>query len=201
MKNLDLEAQERKELGKKVGALRKNGFIPAVVYGHGIESFPVSVPEKSFLSAIGTSAGANAIINLKVGGKTFAVITHDIQREILRDKITHIDFLNVRMDEAIKAKVHVELKGTPVGVKDEGGILVLVLREVEIKCLPTKIPEKLIVDVSGLKTGDGISISDLKALFKDLEFLTPENELIAQVSAPTKCSASLSTPIPSRICR
>ncbi len=186
MKNLELEAQQRTELGKQNKGLRKAGLIPAIIYGHGIESLPVSVTEKAFLSTIGTSAGLNAIINLKVGSKTYPVITHELQKDALTDKIEHVDFLNIRMDQAIKAKVHVELKGTPIGVKDDGGILVLVLREVEIKCLPTNIPEKLFVDVSSLKIGEGLLIADLKKDYKDIEFLTPENEQIAQVSAPTK---------------
>jgi len=186
MKNLELEAQERAEKGKKNKTLRNKGLIPAIIYGHGIESFPIAVQEKSFLSAIGTSAGTNAIINLKIGKKTYAVITHDMQHVPLSNKISHIDFLNVRMDEAIKAKVHIELSGIPLGVKDEGGILVLALREIEIKCLPNKIPEKIIVDVSNLKTGEGVQVSDLKSKYKDIEFLSHANELIAQVTAPTK---------------
>lgn len=186
IKNIELDVQERLEIGKKVKDLRKKGFIPAVVYGHGIDSFPVTVAEKAFMTAIGTSAGSNAILNIKVGGKSFSVITHEVQKELLSNRITHIDFLNLRMDEAIKAKVHIELKGIPVGVKDEGGILVLALREIEVKCLPINIPEKIIVDVSELKTGEGLLVNDLKGQYKEFEFVTSGTEQIAHVTAPTK---------------
>lgn len=185
MKKLSLKAEKREAIGKKCNQLRKNGFIPAVIYGHGMETFAISVLEKEFASIIGSSAGKNAIINLTIGSDIFPVLTQDYQKHLISNKFLHVDFFRLKMDEKIKTKVHVELKGLPAGVKDDGGILVQMLREIEIKCLPDSIPEKIELDVSALKIGEGLQVSDITHV-KDIEFVTSGNELVAQVSAPTK---------------
>ncbi|MBI5700670.1 50S ribosomal protein L25 [Candidatus Saganbacteria bacterium] len=185
MEKLDLEAQDRVELGNKNKSLRKKGVIPAVIYGHGIKSRAIAIEWKSFLKTIGTKAGSNAIITLKVGKDNYPVITHEVQKDATNDHILHVDFFKINMDEAIKAKVHIELKGVPTGVKDDGGILVLKLREIEVKCLPSNIPEKFEVDVTGLKLGESLLVSDIKAS-EGIEFITPANEAIANVAIPAK---------------
>lgn len=185
MEKLDLEATERKEKGKKNAAVRRQGFVPAVIYGHGMTALSIAVPGKIFSKAIASAASSNVIINLKVGTETYPVITQEVQTDPTTDQVLHIDFLLIRMDEAIKAKVHIELKGIPIGVKDDGGILVQTLRELEIKCLPDKIPGKIELDVTALKIGDGFSVSDLKG-YEGIEFLTPANEPIVHVEEPAK---------------
>src|SRR3989338_1754993 len=188
MEKIELEAQLRKELGKKVNKIRKGGFIPAVVYGKKLEGLPIAILSKTFKKVISTEAGLNALITLKIAedkkSKTFAVITHAIQRNPLTDEIIHIDFRQIIMTEEIKTKVPVELIGEPVGLK-EGGVLIAGLREIEVKCLPADIPDKFEIDVSALKINESRHVSDLAKIAK-VEILTPPTEMIANVSPPTK---------------
>jgi len=185
MKKIELQVSDRKEIGKNLASLRDKGLIPAVVYGNGFAPLSVSVSEKDFLKAIGGSAGSNAIINLAFGSEVYPVLAHEIQKDSFVEKILHVDFLKVRMDQALKARVHIVLVGVAPGVKDDGGILIHHLKEIEIKCLPDKIPEKIEVDVSSLKLGQSVSVADIKG-YDGVEFLTPSNEQVAHVEAPAK---------------
>ncbi|OGC06735.1 hypothetical protein A2526_04610 [candidate division WOR-1 bacterium RIFOXYD2_FULL_36_8] len=185
MKKVYLEAEKRELLGKKVSGLRKNGVIPAIVYGHGMESFPISVPIKSFVKIIGGDVGKNAIIDLKIKNDTLPVLVHDVQRDVLGEDILHIDFFRIRMDEKIKTKVHVELTGESIGVKDEGGILVHNIRELEVECLPDRIPEKFEFDVSLLNIGDSILVSDIEVK-EGVKILANQTDSIVHISAPAK---------------
>jgi large subunit ribosomal protein L25 len=187
---VEIEANKREELGKKARKVRAQGLIPAVIYGKKLKATAVSIPTKEFeKKVLGSEAGRNLIFNIKVKddgkAKSVPVITQSIQRNNLSDKIVHLDFLNIAMDEAIKARVPVELIGVPTGVKDDGGVLVHGLREIEIKCLPGDIPDKYEVDVTGLAINTALHVSDLR-VDKKIEILSDKNEMVAQVSPPTK---------------
>jgi large subunit ribosomal protein L25 len=186
MEKIELEAKERTETGRRVISVRRRGSIPAVVYGKGMNSLSLEVDSKVFKKAISGEAGTNVLITLKMDkGKSLPVITHDIQKNPLNDDILHVDFHKIQMNKALKTKVHLEIQGVAVGVKEEGGILVHPMREVEIECLPSDIPDKIIIDVSKLKINDSIHISDLSPP-KGVAFLTAATELVASVSPPTK---------------
>lgn len=190
MVDVKLKANKRKEVGKKVKKLRQQGFIPAVVYGHKIDSTALLIEAKEFKSKVLKSeAGTNLIFSLNLTDdgekKVIPVITHRIQRDVLTDDILHIDFMNILMDEKIKTKISIELVGTPVGVKEEGGVLVHNLHSVEIKCFPGDIPTKFELDVSGLNINESLHISDIKVSNK-VEIQAPAEEMVAQVSPPTK---------------
>jgi large subunit ribosomal protein L25 len=188
MEQIELEVKKREKTGTaKSNVARRSGIVPAVIYGKGSASISVELDYKKFNKLIHAKAGKNVIITLKVadGGKdsSIPVLAHDIQINALTDKIIHVDFYRVKMDEAIKAKIHVYLTGEAIGVKLDGGILVQGLREIEVKCLPTKIPDKFTIDVSALKIGTAIHVSDIK-VEKDIMILTPANDIVASVSAP-----------------
>jgi len=185
MEKLDLEVKEREKIGKQLQGLRKGGIIPAIVYGKGIKSLPVQVDEKVFTKLISRLSSKNVILNLKVGGDSLPVMMHEIQKDLLSNKIIHVDFRKVAMDEEIKAKVKVVLLGEAEGVKSDGGILVNPLREIEIKSLPANIPDKIEINISELKIGDAIHVSNLPPI-KGVEYITPAQEIIVTVSAPTK---------------
>lgn len=195
---IEIEAKQRAELGKELKKFRAQNLIPAIVYGKKIESIPLFIDKKVFIKKVLESeAGMNALISLKIAeqkGKGIAVLTHEVQRNPLNDEIIHIDFRNIVMDEAIKTKVPVELIGVPIGVKDDGGVLVHGLREVEVKCLPTDIPDKFEIDVTPLKIGDSLHVSDLTSASK-VEILTTLSEMIANCSPPTK-EEEVAAPIP-----
>lgn len=190
MEKAELEADLRKS-GTKGGrtSLRSSGSVPAVVYGKGIENMVVAVDQKKFEKMVTGKAGKNVIIALKISDegkhKTVPVLTHEIQRNPLNGQIIHIDFLRINMEEAIKTKVRIVLIGDPVGVKQHGGILVHGLREVEIKCLPAEIPGKLEVEVSEMKIGDALHVSDLKVP-KGIEIISDLKETVVHIAHPAK---------------
>ncbi|MFH1386075.1 MAG: 50S ribosomal protein L25 [bacterium] len=195
MEKIELEAKERIEVRKDLKKLRQAGFVPAVVYGKKITSFPVSIDNKTFVKTILKSeAGMNAIVTLKIGGKSLAVLTQAVQIDPLTDELLHVDFRNIAMDEAIRTKVHVELTGIPIGVKEGGGILVHGLREVEVECLPTSIPDKFIIDVTPLNINESFHVSDLAKDAK-VKILSEPQEMIATCAPPTK-EEVVEAPIP-----
>jgi large subunit ribosomal protein L25 len=198
MEKIELTVSKREEAGKELKKSRHAGLIPAVVYGKKIKPISILVDHKAFVKNILRSeAGMNAIVTLKVAGekqKDLAVLTHDVQRHPLTGDILHVDFRHIVMDEAIKTKVRVELAGTPIGVKESGGVLVHGLREVEVECLPTDIPDNFTVDVSGLKINDSLHVTDLVKLPK-VKVLTNLTEMVATCSPPTK-EEEVAAPIP-----
>lgn len=196
MERVELEAKPRAEIGKKLKGLRAQGLIPAVVYGRKIGSLPIVIDKKVFVKNILESeAGMNIIVSLKVAEKRgVPVLTHAVQRDPLTDEILHVDFRHIVMDEAIKTKVPVESVGIPIGVKDDGGVLIYGLREVEVECLPTDIPDKFEIDVSALKIGDSLHVSDLIQVAK-VKILTNPSEMIANCSPPTK-EEVVAAPVP-----
>lgn len=180
MERIDLETQLREEKGKQlVKQLRKQGFIPAVMYESGKDSLGLKVSEKEFVKVISTKAGTNVIINLKISakpktspaakggpastGKTRkdkTVMIKEIQKEPVHGNILHVDFNEISLTETLKVQVRVEPKGEPLGLK-EGGTLERIIHEVDVECLPTEIPEKLEIDVSNLNIGDSVFVKDI----------------------------------------
>lgn len=160
-----LEAKPRDNTGKGVSRrLRREGAVPAVVYGSDIDSVKCSVDRKTFTTMI-NDFGRNAIVSLKIDGKgeDYSTIVKEIQHHPVSWDILHIDFHRISMTERIVVEVAIHSQGTPIGVRNDGGILEHMLHEIEIECLPTNIPEELTVDVSALEIGDNIHVSDLTA--------------------------------------
>ncbi|OGC05123.1 hypothetical protein A2276_04180 [candidate division WOR-1 bacterium RIFOXYA12_FULL_43_27] len=188
MEKLELKAEERKEIGKKVKHLRTKGLLPAVVYGKGYAPFHLTLNSKEYKKAISGGAGSNILLSLLVSGKEeIPVITHDIQYNAVTDQILHVDFQKIDMKEKIHTSVRIECVGVSIGVKEDGGILVQSLSELEIECLPSDIPDKVEVNVASLKIGDAIQVSDLKAMIKSgIEVVTAETETVVHVIPPTK---------------
>ncbi len=164
MREIELKAEKRDVTGK--GAcrkLRRDGKIPAILYGPGEKSIPLTVDGNAFTHLHRDLKGENAIFNLKFkGGKEKKSIVKDLQRESVRNRIIHIDFEHISPRKKIAVEVPIHLIGIPKGVKEGGGVLEHILREVEIECLPTDIPEHIDVDVSGLDIGDSIHVGDLE---------------------------------------
>ena len=179
-----LEAQAR-EAGTKNHArrVRREGKIPAVVYGAGKDSQPVSVDPRHVLRILRSDSGHNTIFDLAMNGgeKTKAMIV-DWQYEPIKGHLLHIDLKRIAMDKALRVNVPIILQGVPAGVKTEGGILEQMLREVEIECLPGDIPSHIDVDVSELTFGKVLRVSDLPHNEK-LKFLTEANQPVAHVTS------------------
>ncbi len=195
MAEINLEVTLRKDVGKsKAKALRRANIIPAIVYGEKI-NFPVSVNKSQFQRVIGKHAAENVIINLKIlddsaaskktKEKEHPVIIKDIQYDPLKGTVMHVDFNEISLTKEITVKVPLIAKGEPIGVKQDGGVLGHQLWELDVKCLPKNLPEKIEVDVSSLKIGDAIHIKDLK-LPEGIIVLHDAEMVVLSVRPPTK---------------
>ncbi|MGA7685962.1 MAG: 50S ribosomal protein L25 [Terriglobales bacterium] len=178
-----LEAQTR-EVGNKNSArrVRVGGKIPAVVYGAGKDTASVAVDPRQVLRILHSETGHNTIFDLALDSSRVKAMIVDWQFEPIKGKLLHVDLQRIAMDKKLTVTVPVVLKGEAAGVKQEGGILEHLLREIEIECLPMDIPKSIEVDVSHLTFGVGVRVKDLPHSDK-LKFLTDENQMIAHVTA------------------
>ncbi len=177
-------AQSRTETGKNVNRrLRSRGLIPGVLYAAGKDAVAVAVSPQEIGAILKSASGENTLFDLDLGGSKRKVILKEFQREPLRGKLLHADFYEVALDKLITVKVHVELEGTPVGVKLQGGIVDFVTRELEVECLPADIPAKITVDISHLELGKHLRVSDLK-LGEKVQVQAEPELVIAHVVLP-----------------
>ncbi len=160
--------------------LRRQGRIPAVLYGARKQSVAVSVNPKQITHILHSESGHNTIFEVEVSGERTQVMIVDWQYEPVQGALLHVDLKRIAMDERLKVKVPILLQGVPEGVKTEGGILEQVLREVELECLPADIPSHIDVDVAGLMFGKVLRVSDLPHDAK-LKFLTDANYPVAHI--------------------
>ncbi len=188
MDRMEMEVQTRPSLTKgELNQIRREDKVPAVLYGRGDDNFPVVVDGRTLRQVLMTGGG-NVLLDLKVkskGKKTRqeTVMFRDIQRDILyQDRILHVDFIRISMTDKIEVPVYLNFVGDPAGV-EEGGVLSLVTREVEVKCLPGDIPEQFDIDISALNIGDSITAEAL-VFEDDIEMITPPDTTLAQVLAP-----------------
>jgi len=178
-----LEAQKR-EPGTKNQArrVRIDGKIPAVVYGAGKDSLAISVDPRVVTRILNSETGHNTIFDLALNGEKTKAMIVDWQYEPIKGRLLHIDLKRIALDKLLRVSVPIELKGEAAGVKQEGGILEQMLREVEIECLPADIPSHIDVDVSDLTFGKVLRVSDLPHSEK-LKFLTDANQPVAHVTS------------------
>ncbi len=162
--------------------IRVAGSIPAVVYGAGQPSVAVTVDPKQIRRILHSDSGHNTIFDLSLDGATVKAMVVDWQNDPIKGGLIHIDMKRIAMDKPIRVQVPVQLVGTPVGVKTQGGILDQVLREISIECLPGDIPGHIDVDVSELAFGMVIRVADLPHGGK-LKFLTDEDVTVAHITA------------------
>ena len=177
-------AQSRTESGKNANRrLRGQGLIPGVLYGARKETIPVAVSPKEIVSILRSASGANTLFDLDLGGRKRKVILKECQREPVKGQLLHADFYEVALDKTIEVKIHLEVTGVPVGVKVQGGVLDFVTRELEVECLPTEIPDKIVVDVSNLELGKHLRVSDLTIPPK-VKVLTDPEVVVVHVVVP-----------------
>jgi large subunit ribosomal protein L25 len=158
-----LEAVERTSRGKNENRrLRVTGKIPAVVYGEKEGGVAIAVDPKSLTKILQTELGANTLIALKLpGGGDARVLVKEYQYDPVTHKLLHADFYKVAMDKLIRVTVTVVPRGEPKGVKQQGGVLDIVHRQVELECLPADIPEHIVVDVSEMMVGQSVRVRDV----------------------------------------
>lgn len=183
----------RGEIGRAHGSrssrrLRRDGRVPAIVYGHGLEARPVAVDRRDLYAALHTEAGLNALINLQVEDGEYLTVAREVQRHPVRGDITHLDFIRISLDESIEAEVPVEFTGIPVGVREAKGIIETVHASVVVSCLPTAIPSHVPFDISDLRVGDSLRVADLPEL-PGVVYVTDPDQLLLMVAVPAAALA------------
>jgi large subunit ribosomal protein L25 len=157
-----LAARPRSLTGKgPARQARLRGEVPAVIYGHGRETQSLMVEAQALENALTGIEPESTVIELAVGGKTTKALIREIQRHPIRPDIIHVDFYEIHATEKVRLRVPVRLVGTPDGVRNAGGVLDQVTRDVEIEVLPEYIPERVELDVSALRIGDSLHVRDL----------------------------------------
>jgi large subunit ribosomal protein L25 len=182
MEKIIIEAKKRKETGKLVKKLRREGFIPAIVYGHNQDPLPISLEKRSATLILNKVSGST-VLTLKVDGKEYSTLVRDVQRDHLRNEFLHLDFLAISLTEKLRTAVSITLIGDAPVLKEYECLIVAGITEVEVEALPQDLPETIEVDLSGLmEIGDAIYLKDVPAP-ANVEILTDAEELIAIASA------------------
>ncbi|MBI2888583.1 MAG: 50S ribosomal protein L25 [Candidatus Liptonbacteria bacterium] len=180
---MDLNAEKREKLGRAAKAVRHAGFIPAELYGRGLENIHLSIPAKEFAKVF-KEAGENTVVELVVEGKKHPAMVHEVARDYLTNEVSHVDFYQVRMDEKITAKIPLEFIGIAPGVRDKGGILNKGVAEIEVEALPGDLPHRLTVDVSVLgDVNESLRVKDI-AVPKGVRVLVDMATAVATVTPP-----------------
>lgn len=180
MESHKLKAEPRTVVGKRVGALRREGMLPAILYGAGISPQPVQLDAREAGKALARVSAAT-LLDLEVGDEVHKVLVREMQRDVIRRDLKHVDFLKVAMDVVIRTEVPVELVGEAPAVKLLAGVLVSGVDEIEVEALPSDLPDRISVDLSVLKNiDDAITVGDL-FLGKGVKVLTDAGEVVAHV--------------------
>ena len=196
MEQIVIQAQRREEKGNgPARRLRGQGLIPAVVYGQGYENMPVAVPVRAIKDAL-HAGGANVLVDLRVPDMphagTVAAMIRQVQRDPIMHQPLHVDFQWVSLADKITATVAVMIVGEAAGLL-VGGVVDQNLHEVEVECLPQAIPERLVVDISGMEIRDSRHVRDLQVP-EGVIVLTPEDETVVSIVPPMAEEAVEPTP-------
>jgi large subunit ribosomal protein L25 len=201
-----LEAQARDTFGKnEARRTRREGKVPAVLYGgDGGGATPIAVSPKELLKILHSEAGQNTLISLKLAGRGDArVLVKDFQLDPVTHEVLHADFYRVAMDKLLQVTIPIQVIGEPKGVKQQGGVLEHIRREIEIECLPADIPEHIDVDVSELMLHQGVRVRDIATNPKwkpisdaDLMLVHVIMPKAGEVAATTETTAAAATATP-----
>lgn len=180
MSEYKLNADKRVVIGKKVKALRRQGRLPAVLYGVGMEPLPIELDAREATKVLSGVSGST-LVSLSVGKDQHQVLVRDVQRDVILRDLIHVDFLKVAMDVTIRTEVPIELVGEAPAVSDQGGVLVTELTEIEIEALPSDLPDRVTVDLEPLaEIDDTITVGDLY-FGEGVEVLTNAEEVLVRV--------------------
>ena len=204
-----LEATARETFGKnEARRTRRGGLVPAVLYGATAEggsreATPIAVNPKALLRILHSESGANTLISLKLAGSSDArVLVREFQVDPVTRQVLHADFYRVRMDRVIRVPIPVVVKGEPKGVKQQGGILEFIRREIEVECLPGDIPEHVELDISELMLHEGIRVREIAVDPKWKTVSDPDMMIVhvimpkaEEVAAPAEAAAAAAAPV------
>lgn len=180
MASQSLEVKKRTVTGKQVRALRREGKLPGVLYGAGIEATPIEMDARQAGKVLARTTRAT-LVEVILEGETHTSLVREIQRDPIRRIIRHVDLLKVAMDQMIRAEVPIELTGEAPAVKTLGGVLVAGVNAIEVEALPANLPDRVVVDLGALvKIDDAITVGSL-SLGEGVEVLTDADALVARV--------------------
>ena len=183
---VDLNVETRGEIGSPdARRQRREGQMPAVVYGLGMDPVSILVNSKDFKNSLKTEAGSNVIINLNIDdSKKLTTLPREIQHHPYKDEILHVDFVQIDLTEKVTVDVTVEFSGIPIGVKEEGGVVQTVQSFVTISAIATEIPTSLQLEISEMEVGDVRTVQDVD-LPENVEFAREEDDsLLVTVNIP-----------------
>jgi len=181
-----VKAEKRDAFGKNASRrLRKQGLIPAVLYGEGMASVPLVLTKKDVILILKSDTGENTIFKVAFDSKAQDAMFKDVQIDSSTDELMHADLIQISMDKAIRVNVPVLLQGDPIGVKTEGGFVDFMTREVEIECLPKDIPENIKIDISPLHLHQSIKVSDM-ATPEGVKLISDPSSVVVLIGVPHK---------------
>ena len=182
MEKVVIPAEKRTVIGKQVRALRREGKLPAVIYGYGIDPISISLDAHSASRTL-ARASSSTLLTIELDGKQYPTLVREKQLDFIRNSLIHVDFMAVSLTEKITANVGVHLEGTAPAVKEYNAIVVSNLTELEVECLATDLPERFVVDISALaEVGDGVYVRDV-VVPSGVDILTDPEEVIVVVTA------------------
>jgi large subunit ribosomal protein L25 len=177
MEKVVLKASKREVTGKQVKALRRAGLLPAIVYGRHVEPLVISLDAHN-ASLVLAKLTSSSLVTIELDGVEYPTLVREKQRDYVKSKLLHIDFLAVDLTEKIRTNVRIELTGISPAVKDYNAVLVTNLNTLEVECLPGDLPERFTVDISVLKqVGDGFRVRDLE-VSENVRIMTDPDEMI-----------------------
>jgi large subunit ribosomal protein L25 len=183
MEKVVIKAKKRSVTGKQVRALRRAGELPGIIYGHNMEPVNISMDAHD-ASRVLNRTTASSLVNIELEGKEFPTLVRESQRNPVKNVFVHIDFQAVSLTEKIRAKVAVQLTGLSPAVKDFNAVLVTGFNELEVEAFPQDLPERILVDISGIaKIGDGLYVRDIVVSDK-AKVLDNANEMLVLATAP-----------------
>ncbi|MDR2477059.1 MAG: 50S ribosomal protein L25 [Treponema sp.] len=179
MSQVVLSARNRQKNGSaEARRIRRGGRIPAVLYGRSGSSISIDLDAQEFSRGV-KRISESTIVKVEVEGKSYEAFVKDTQRNIIDGNILHVDFYEVESGVALRAKVSIHLQGNPIGVR-EGGMLESPLHEIEVECLPKDLPERIDIDISGLKVNQSLHVRDIP-LSEGVRLISAVDQVVALV--------------------
>jgi large subunit ribosomal protein L25 len=194
MEKVVLKATKRDVVGKKVGALRRQGKLPAVLYGHRIETTAIMLDAREGSQTL-SYLTSSSLVTIDLDGKQYLAQVREKQRDFLKNRLVHVDFQILSLTEKMRAKVGIELTGTAPAVRNFNAEIHTGLTAMEVECMPQDMPERIVVDISGLtELGDSVRVRDV-VLSDKVKILADMEEAIAIATAPRKEEISAEAPV------
>jgi large subunit ribosomal protein L25 len=182
MEKVVLKATKREALGRKVGALRRAGKLPAVLYGHGVKSTPIMLDAHEATLRL-SHLTSSSLVMIDLDGTEYPALVREKQRDYIKNCLLHLDFQVISMTEKVTTKVGIELTGTAPAVKAFNAVIITVLNELEVECMPQDLPARVVIDISGLtEIGAGIHVRDV-VISDQVKILDDPAEMIVVATA------------------